>query len=364
MGIGRSKQQTRDDFKPHIQEFNCRLHEALIGCHQSKKTFITLSDVWLDTREEALTTLRTVADEMDRHHCNVNLASLTGISSSIAGGTAGIGGLLMAPFSGGLSLAMSAGGIVGTVAGSATTLSASIAEVYLSKELTELVSKTLETDAFYTTALSAAFKEVFVHDPEVLKILSELKDESLLEDLDKVLKSSPCCDQIKKRFSGLKSGVNSLQDILVLVKNLYPEDSEFLGQLSKTDNLFGSAPTMSSTLSSSSKFFQAMKDLAAVGPETLKSISEAATQTTAASNAQVASLASQMITVGLGAVFVAIDVYNFMKTSENYEQGSKTEIAMKIRCVAENLAKERQQIAKLNEFYRQQIHVDLFKDSS
>lgn len=100
MGVVKSKQQTRDDLKSHIQEFNCRLQNALIGCHQSKKTFITLSDVWLDTREDALMTLRTVADEMDRHHCNVNLASLTGISTSIAGGTAGIGGLLMAPFSG------------------------------------------------------------------------------------------------------------------------------------------------------------------------------------------------------------------------------------------------------------------------
>lgn len=107
-----------------------------------------------------------------------------------------------------------------------------------------------------------------------------------------------------------------------------------------------------------------MKELAAVGPETLKSISGAALQSTAASNAQMASLASQVITVGLGAVFVALDIYHFMKTSQNYDQGSKTELATKMRHVAGDLAKEKRQIAKLNEFYRQQIHVDVYNDSS
>lgn len=100
MGLAKSKQQTRDDLKSQIQEFNCRLQRSLVGCHQSKKTFITLSDVWLGTRDEALATLATVADEIDRYHCNVNIASLTGISSSIAGGAAGIGGLLLSPFTG------------------------------------------------------------------------------------------------------------------------------------------------------------------------------------------------------------------------------------------------------------------------
>lgn len=145
---------------------------------------------------------------------------------------------------------------MGTVAGSATTLGASIAEVYLTKDLTERAAKTLETDAFYTKALGAAFREVVIHEQGVLGILAELKNDSLLEDLDKVLKSSPCCNEIKKRFCHLKSGANSLQDILVLVKSLYPEDHEFLSQLRKTDNLFGNAPTLSSTLSSSSEFFQ------------------------------------------------------------------------------------------------------------
>ncbi|KAF8767616.1 uncharacterized protein LOC129967122 isoform X2 [Argiope bruennichi] len=364
MGVAKSKQKTRDDLKVQIQEFNSRLQTALIGCHQAKKTFITLSDVWCGSRQEVLSTLNTVAEKIDKHHQNVNLATLAGISSSIAGGAAGIGGLILAPMSGGLSLALSAGGLVGTVAGSATTLGASIAEVYLTKDLTEKVQKVLETDAFYTKALSAAFKEIILHEQEVISIISELKNEAMLEDLEKVMRSSPCCDEIKRRFSHLKEGANSLEDILILVKSLYPEDQEFLHQLKKTDDLFGEAPTLSSTLSSSSEFFQAVKELTTVGPETLKSISGAALQSTAASSAQIASCTTQIITAGLGAVFVALDIYQFMKTSKNYDQGSKTELANKMRNVAEDLEKERQQIMKLNEYYRRQIHVDLMSDSS
>ncbi|GFS57358.1 uncharacterized protein TNIN_148291 [Trichonephila inaurata madagascariensis] len=313
--------------------------------------------------EEVLTTLHKVAEKIDKHHHNVNLATLTGISSSIAGGAAGIGGLILAPMSGGLSLALSAGGLVGTVAGSATTLGASIAEVYLTKDLTEKASKVLETDAFYTNALSAAFKEVLLHEQEVIGILSELKNDTLLEDLEKVLRSSSCCDEMKKRFAHMKDGANSLEDILILVKSLYPEDHEFLRQLKKTDDLFGEAPSLSSTLSSSSGFFQGLKELAVVGPDTLKSISGAALQSTAANSAQIASCATQVITASLGAVFVALDIYQFMKTSKNYDEGSKTELANKMRSVAEDLEKEKQQIMKLNEFYRQQIHVDIFNDT-
>lgn len=157
---------------------------------------------------------------------------------------------------GGLSLALSAGGLVGTVAGSATTLGASIAEVYLTKDLAEQASKILETDAFYTKALSAAFREIIVQEQEVIKILVELKNESLLEDLEKVLRTSSCCDEIKRRFSHLRSGANSMEDILVLVKCLYPDDSIFLQQLNKTDSLLGATPAFSETLSSSSNFFQ------------------------------------------------------------------------------------------------------------
>ncbi|XP_054724001.1 uncharacterized protein LOC129234133 [Uloborus diversus] len=371
MGVGRSKEQTRQDLKYRIQEFNSRLQPALIQCNQAKTTFVTLSDLWSCSRMEVLDTLPAVAQEIDRHHHNVNIASLTGTSSSIAGGTAAIGGLILAPFSGGVSLALSAGGLVGTVAGSATTLGANLAEVYLTKELTEQASKVLQEDAFYTKALSDAFREVILHEQQVISILAELNNESLMEDLGKVLQVSPACDEeLERRFRHLKEGANSLDDIVTLVRCLYPEDRAFLQQLNKTDNLFGGAPTFSRTLSSSSDFFQAMKELATLGPETIKKISGAALQSTtaeatwAATGAQVASFTTQMIAAGLGAIFVALDIYQFMKTSENYDKGSKTELAERMRMVAEQLALEKQQIEKLSDLYRKQLNVDVLKETS
>lgn len=107
-----------------------------------------------------------------------------------------------------------------------------------------------------------------------------------------------------------------------------------------------------------------MKELTTLGPETLKNISGAALQSTAANSAQMASLTTQLITVGLGAIFVALDIYQFMKTSENYDQGSKTELAGRMRSAAEDLEKELKQIEQMNEFYRKQIHVDVWNEST
>lgn len=100
MGITTSKEEVREDLKRQIQEFNARLQTSLLRSNQAKVTFITLSDLWTESRKEVITTLHTVAGEIDRHHHNVNIASLTGTTSSIAGGTAAIGGLILSPFSG------------------------------------------------------------------------------------------------------------------------------------------------------------------------------------------------------------------------------------------------------------------------
>lgn len=100
MGITRSKEEIREDLKNQIQDFNSRLQASLMRCNQAKITFITLTDIWTGSRGEAIATLQAIASEIDRHHHNVNIANLTGTSSSIAGGTAAIGGLILSPFSG------------------------------------------------------------------------------------------------------------------------------------------------------------------------------------------------------------------------------------------------------------------------
>lgn len=100
MGITKSKEIAREELKQQIQEFNGRLQVSLMRANQAKVTFITLSDIWMESRREAISTLQKIASEIDRHHHNVNIASLTGTSSSIAGGTAAIGGLILSPFSG------------------------------------------------------------------------------------------------------------------------------------------------------------------------------------------------------------------------------------------------------------------------
>lgn len=362
MGLMKSKQTTKEDFKVRVQEYNARLQTALIGCSQAKTTFTTLSDLWFNSRNELVSTLTSVAEEIDRHHHNVNIASLTGTSSSIAGGTAAIAGLVLSPFTGGLSVALTAGGLVGTVAGSATTLGANIAEVYLTKELIERARRVLETDATYTEALKAAFHELVIHESEVVTILEELKEESFTLDLQKLLKADPFKRDSQKRPLCTRCK-DPFEDVFISLVHLYPDDKEFLQQLNKTNSLFSESPSLSSALSSSSGFFQAMKELNALGPETIRSLTESALQSSVSSTTQMASLGAQLLTVGLEAVFVALDVYQFIKTSRSMDEGSKTELSEKIREVIRELESEKDQVAKLSEFYKRQADTKLLHDT-
>ena len=70
--------------------------------------------------------IREVADNLERVVKRTGIAKTTAGSVGVVSGAAALGGLILAPFTAGVSLVLTVGGVVGGIASSATTLSASV----------------------------------------------------------------------------------------------------------------------------------------------------------------------------------------------------------------------------------------------
>lgn len=81
---------------------------------------------FLNLRHSCANKIHEVADNIERVVRDTGIAKTTGGSVAVASGAATIGGILLAPFTAGASLALTVGGIVGGVASAATTLTAAI----------------------------------------------------------------------------------------------------------------------------------------------------------------------------------------------------------------------------------------------
>ncbi|XP_073530441.1 apolipoprotein L3-like [Phyllobates terribilis] len=87
----------------------------------------SLTDL-LNTIEDCPKELLTIADDLDEFHRGATIASVTGSSVAIAGGITTIVGLVLAPFTAGVSLIVSGIGAGVAAAGGITGASASIAD--------------------------------------------------------------------------------------------------------------------------------------------------------------------------------------------------------------------------------------------
>ena len=124
------------------------------------------------------------ADTLDEVIKDVGIAKTTGGGVSIAGGTAAIAGLLLAPFTAGASLALTVGGAIAAGAGGLTSLGAAITEhCYNSGEMKKIkpvMDVTIRTSTGLHSMLLEVCKEIdeairFMKTPECQSFCSELK---------------------------------------------------------------------------------------------------------------------------------------------------------------------------------------------
>ena len=90
--------------------------------------------------------LRSLADEIQKHHKNANIAKLTGTSASLVGSGLMIGGSIAAFFTFGASLMVTAVGVGITAAGGVTAGGSALVESLLSKSNVKIVQKALDDD--------------------------------------------------------------------------------------------------------------------------------------------------------------------------------------------------------------------------
>ena len=88
--------------------------------------------------------MRGISDHIDKIACDVGAVKITGGSLGVASGVMMGLGIVLVPFSGGASLALTVGGACTGVASAATSLSAAICKDYHLKEKTKFADKLIK----------------------------------------------------------------------------------------------------------------------------------------------------------------------------------------------------------------------------
>ncbi|XP_069054720.1 guanylate-binding protein 5-like [Lepisosteus oculatus] len=88
--------------------------------------------------------MKTLAEGIEKTHKGTAVGSIVGAGVGIAGSAATIGGILLAPFTAGASLALTVGGVVAGVSGGATVLTSDITKYFVTKNKTDDAKKIQE----------------------------------------------------------------------------------------------------------------------------------------------------------------------------------------------------------------------------
>ncbi|XP_073705200.1 apolipoprotein L1 isoform X2 [Garra rufa] len=218
--------------------------------------------------------LLAIADGLDRFNKKTKIAQITGGSTSAVGGVATITGLILAPFTMGTSLIVTAVGLGVAMAGGLTSASAGISST-------------------------------------VNNSLDRKKVERIVEDYQaKMADLNKCMKFIKQGITNLrKFNLNKMK------KNAYNRDFPCFDNVFEDGAMAGKA-----ILTNANEIMRVMQLANAAG-------------TTAARAVQIASISTGVLT----GLFVGMDIYFVAKDSHELKNGAKSEFAAKIREVADQL---------------------------
>ncbi|XP_042574593.1 apolipoprotein L1 isoform X1 [Cyprinus carpio] len=218
--------------------------------------------------------LHAIADGLDRFNKKTKIAQITGSSTSAVGGVATITGLILAPFTMGTSLIVTAVGLGVAMAGGLTSASAGISST-------------------------------------VNNSLDRKKVERIVEDYQaKMADLNKCMKFIKQGITNLrKFNLNKMK------KRAYNRDFPCFDNIYEDGAMAGKA-----ILTNANEIMRVMQIANAAG-------------TTAARAVQIASISTGVLT----GLFVGMDIYFVAKDSHELKNGAKSEFAAKIREVADQL---------------------------
>ncbi|XP_067308497.1 apolipoprotein L1 isoform X2 [Pseudorasbora parva] len=218
--------------------------------------------------------LHAIADGLDRFNKKTKIAQITGGSTSAVGGVATITGLILAPFTMGTSLIVTAVGLGVAMAGGLTSASAGISST-------------------------------------VNNSMDRKKVERIVEDYQtKMADLNKCMKFIKQGITNLrKFNLNKMK------KHAYNRDFPCFDNIYEDGAMAGKA-----ILTNANEIMRVMQIANVAG-------------TTAARAVQIASISTGVLT----GLFVGMDIYFVAKDSHELKNGAKSEFAAKIREVADQL---------------------------
>ncbi|XP_056092346.1 apolipoprotein L1 isoform X3 [Rhinichthys klamathensis goyatoka] len=218
--------------------------------------------------------LHAIADGLDRFNKKTKIAQITGGSTSAVGGVATITGLILAPFTMGTSLIVTAVGLGVAMAGGLTSASAGISST---------VNNSMDRK-------------------KVERIVEDYKVK--MADLNKSMKF-------------IKQGITNLRkfNLNKMKKHAYNRDFPCFDNIYEDGAMAGKA-----ILTNANEIMRVMQIANVAG-------------TTAARAVQIASISTGVLT----GLFVGMDIYFVAKDSHELKNGAKSEFAAKIREVADQL---------------------------
>ena len=124
-------------------------------------------------REQTIKHLKSIIDELNKHHLNVNIAKVVGSSVGILGGVASIVGIALVPVTLGGSLVLTIGGSTAAALGGTVTTGASALKILLSNVLLKEAQDAIDKDNAQVEKVKMKLKHFDSVSLEIRKLIEE-----------------------------------------------------------------------------------------------------------------------------------------------------------------------------------------------
>ena len=281
--------------------------ELLQKAEQQVRRFIEKLEQGIKTRKKTISMLKNLAGALDKTHKDVNIAKVTGTSTAIAGGLITVFGGIVSFFTLGLASPLIGVGVATAAAGGATASGAEIADAVISKNKMEDAQKILDEDKQTLEAIDECYS-------------------NLVRTAETISASNP------------KYGTKEH----VLCSLLFSSKWKGCGKNNKDleDLKFTLAAGLRAILTTAPKFVTLISRLTSgIGRVVAKGLARGAGAITKAALRGVGTVAT--------GIFLAFNIYELIKVSQDIHNGSKSQAAATLREIACNFER---QLREMEEF--------------
>lgn len=232
--MGSSNSKVSDDLSElevAVRSFYQKLKDALDKQSDAVKNFLYEYRLWAAKRDEVILSLTELVCEIQKHHRNANIASLAGSSVSLVSGAACVAGIVLAPFTGGLSTVLTAGGLLGSSAGTLTMTGAKVVEFGLKREILKKVNAAVEADCQETLCLTSYIDNCQKNQTELEKLLRDNRCIEYIRGNSDLLNEILTHPVAKASLDRINHGSQSVDDYVNLMSYCRSENRSLLMKL-------------------------------------------------------------------------------------------------------------------------------------